>query len=599
MTMLSTLRARITATCVAVVVGALTCSTLVSYAITAHDEKSTIKHNLSVVTKNAQALNEWVASHSAMVEALSPDSLADPLAALKQLEASGGFVVSYAGFPDKHAVFSRDLGIPADYDPTSRPWYHAAGDAGKLTLTAPYADIATRKLVVTFARPVLANGQLKAVVAADVNLDGVDAIVNAIHPSPASFAFIVDNDGRIVAHPDANLSLKPASELSANLTPNALNGLSDSTEPLEAQVAGQDKLLHAEPIQGTSWKLVVALDKAEATTGLHNVLRGLLATLVVVTVAAGIIGSVVTAAAFRRLSQVRSAMDEVGTGNGDLTKRLPVEGNDEVAQIALSFNRFADKLAQVLRDIRDTSESVKIAAAEISQGNRDLSARTEQSAASLEETAASMEELTGTVGNSAEAAARAGQMAQDASGVANQGGDVVTEVVATMADIATASARIRDIIGVIDGIAFQTNILALNAAVEAARAGEQGRGFAVVAGEVRLLAQRSAQAAKEIKDLINDSVGRVNEGTELVQRAGSTMTSIVSNVQKVADILSEITAAAGEQSTGILQVNQAVTQLDSSTQQNAALVEQATAASDVLHEQASRLAEVVGQFRLG
>ena len=597
--MLSTLRARITATCVGLVVGALTCSALVSYVITSRDDESTLNQNLSTIAKgNAHALDEWVTSRSQMVQAVAPESLTDPMAALKQLETSGGFSVAFAGYPDKHAVFSRDEGIPADYDPTSRPWYHAAADAGKLVLTAPYPDIATKKLVVTFARPVLVGGQLKAVVAADVNLDGVDTIVDNIHPSPSSFAFIVDDQGRIVAHPNAELNLKPATELSSSLTGTALGGLSPDAEPLEASIAGQAKLLHAEPIAGTNWKLVVALDKSEAMAGLHNVLRATFVMLILIAVVAGFIGSVVASSAFRRLSQVRTAMDEIGSGNGDLTKRLPVDGEDEVAQIALAFNRFADKLSAVLRDIRDTSDSVKVAAAEISQGNRDLSARTEQAAASLEETAASMEELTGTVRNSAEAATRAGEMAQHASSVANQGGSVVSEVVSTMGGISAASSRIRDIIGVIDGIAFQTNILALNAAVEAARAGEQGRGFAVVAGEVRSLAQRSAQAAKEIKDLISDSVSRVDAGTELVQRAGTTMTDIVSNVQMVANILSEITAATQEQSTGIHQVNQAVTQLDSSTQQNAALVEQATAASDVLHEQASRLAEAVGQFRL-
>jgi methyl-accepting chemotaxis protein len=559
-----------------------------------------MRANLATVAKsNAQAINEWVASRSAMVNAIAPESLSgDPMPALTQLEKSGNFEVSYVGFPDKHAVFSRDLGIPADYDPTSRPWYHAAVEASKLVLTAPYADIATKKLVVTFARPVMSQGQLKAVVAADVNLDRVVEIVKSIHLTPASFAFIVDGDGRIVAHPDENLNLKPATDLSAELNSSTLGALSSDSATVVASVAGRLKVLHAEPVEGTNWKLVVALDRDEAMAGLRAVVRAILITLFVVVGVAGFVGSVVTSSAFRRLSQVRVAMHDIGAGNGDLTKRLPVHGQDEVAQIALAFNTFADKMSGVLRDIRDTSESVNVAAGEISQGNRDLSARTEQSAASLEETAASMEELTGTVRNSAEAATRAGEMAVSASQVANEGGTVVAEVVSTMHEIAAASTRIRDIIGVIEGIAFQTNILALNAAVEAARAGEQGRGFAVVAGEVRTLAQRSAQASKEIAELINASVSHVDAGAQRVQRAGTTMDTIVTRVQQVADILNEITSAAIEQSTGISQVNQAVAQLDTSTQQNAALVEQSTAASDLLREQAQRLAEVVGQFRL-
>jgi len=374
--------------------------------------------------------------------------------------------------------------------------------------------------------------------------------------------------------------------------------LAVNAEPFEVQVDGQPKLLQAEPIVGTNWKLVVALDKNDAMAALHNSVRATLVTALVIALVAGLIGSVATASAFRRLSEVHAAMDDIGSGDGDLTKRLPVYGDDEVAQIAVSFNTFVDKLSRVLGEIRATSDSVKVAAAEISHGNRDLSARTEQAAASLEETAGTMEELAGTMRHSADAATRAGEMAQQATSVAKQGGTVVADVVSTMGGIAAASSRIQDIIGVIDGIAFQTNILALNAAVEAARAGEQGRGFAVVAGEVRSLALRSAQAAKQIKDLIVDSVGRVDAGTQLVQRAGTTMADIVASVQKVTDHLREISAAASEQSSGILQVNQAVAQLDNATQQNAALVEQATGASDLLHEQASRLAEVVGQFQL-
>jgi methyl-accepting chemotaxis protein len=305
-----------------------------------------------------------------------------------------------------------------------------------------------------------------------------------------------------------------------------------------------------------------------------------------------------TASSFRRLSDVRLAMEEIGSAGGDLTKRLAAEGKDEVAQIARAFNRFADKIADVLRDIRDSSEALKGAAAEIAQGNVDLASRTEESAASLEETAASMDQLTGTVTASSEAAAQAGNLAAAASGIAHHGGEVVAGVVSTMQDIAESSSKIAEIIGVINGIAFQTNILALNAAVEAARAGEQGRGFAVVAGEVRSLAQRSAQAAKEIERLITDSVGKVESGKALVESAGTTMNNIVMSVKKVTDILEEIKSSSTEQTVGITQVNQGVAQLDSTTQQNAALVEQASAGSELLREQAFRLADIVGQFKL-
>jgi methyl-accepting chemotaxis protein len=258
-----------------------------------------------------------------------------------------------------------------------------------------------------------------------------------------------------------------------------------------------------------------------------------------------------------------------------------------------------DSLLKTVSEVRSATDSINTASAEIASGNQDLSARTEQAASNLEETAASMEELTSTVRNSADAARQANQLAANASEIAVRGGQVVGEVVTTMEAINHSSKKISDIIGVIDGIAFQTNILALNAAVEAARAGEQGRGFAVVAGEVRNLAQRSAEAAKEIKGLIGTSVDKVEAGSRLVADAGQTMSEIVGSVQRVSDIIGEITAASGEQSDGIGQVNVAVNQLDQMTQQNAALVEQSAAAAESLKEQASQLNRVVQVFRLG
>jgi methyl-accepting chemotaxis protein len=285
---------------------------------------------------------------------------------------------------------------------------------------------------------------------------------------------------------------------------------------------------------------------------------------------------------------------------GDLSSRVPMAGKTgAIASLCDGVNALMDKMTEVIVQVRDAGETINTAAGEISSGNNDLSQRTEQQASSLEETAASMEELASTVKNNTENAKQANQLAIAASGIAVKGGEVVSQVVNTMSAINTSAKKIEDIISVIDGIAFQTNILALNAAVEAARAGEQGRGFAVVAGEVRNLAQRSATAAKEIKDLIADSVSKTAEGTSQVEQAGKTMTEIVSSVQRVTDIMSEITAASVEQSAGIDQVNQAVTSMDEVTQQNAALVEEAAAASESLVEQAESLMEVVSVFNLG
>ena len=283
---------------------------------------------------------------------------------------------------------------------------------------------------------------------------------------------------------------------------------------------------------------------------------------------------------------------------GDLTQPVAVNGRDEVADMLRSLGHMQDTLAQTVARVRSSSESIGTASVQIASGNLDLSTRTEQTASNLQQAASSLEEITGTVGQTADSARTANQLASSASTSAQRGGEVVAQVVSTMQDINTSSKKIADIIGTIDGIAFQTNILALNAAVEAARAGEQGRGFAVVASEVRSLAQRSAEAAREIKSLIGASVERVDAGTRLVADAGSTMDEIVANVQRVSDIIGEITAATSEQSAGIGQVSGAVNDLDRMTQQNAALVEESAAAAQSLKDQAQRLNTIVATFQL-
>ncbi|WP_411886834.1 methyl-accepting chemotaxis protein [Polaromonas sp. YR568] len=283
---------------------------------------------------------------------------------------------------------------------------------------------------------------------------------------------------------------------------------------------------------------------------------------------------------------------------GDLASHIEVKSTDETGQLMQALKSMNESLAKVVGEVRQGTDTIATASSQIAAGNHDLSSRTEEQASSLEETAASMEELTSTVKQNADNARQANQLAVSASSVAVKGGSVVAEVVGTMDAINSSSRKIVDIIGVIDGIAFQTNILALNAAVEAARAGEQGRGFAVVAAEVRNLAQRSAAAAKEIKTLIGDSVDKVEEGSKQVAEAGRTMDEIVASVKRVTDIMAEITAASQEQTAGIEQVNQAITQMDQVTQQNAALVEEAAAAASSLQEQASELSQVVSVFRL-
>ncbi|KQQ88961.1 methyl-accepting chemotaxis protein [Massilia sp. Leaf139] len=311
---------------------------------------------------------------------------------------------------------------------------------------------------------------------------------------------------------------------------------------------------------------------------------------------AGVLGWLLVRAIVRPLEEAVKIAGAVA--QGDLTQKIEVRSKDETGRLMAALRDMNDALVEIVTRVRAGTDTIATASAEIADGNLDLSSRTEQQAGSLEETASSMEELTSTVRQNADNARQANVLAGSASAIAGKGGAVVAQVVETMGGINTSSIKIVEIIAVIDGIAFQTNILALNAAVEAARAGEQGRGFAVVAGEVRSLAQRSAAAAKEIKLLIDDSVGKVQHGSMLVDQAGATMKEIVDSVSRVTDIMAEISAASQEQNAGIEQVNEAVVQMDQTTQQNAALVEQASAAAQSLQHEAASLARTVGAFRI-
>ena len=347
-------------------------------------------------------------------------------------------------------------------------------------------------------------------------------------------------------------------------------------------------------------QLDVAKQEFENAKAIGTTLRNTAIAALALGIAFGLaFGALITRSIVRALggepTEVKDAADAIA--RGDLTATIAVRAGDESSVMA-AMRRMADNLRRTVQSVRQNAESVASASAQIATGNADLSSRTEQQASALEQTAASMEELGSTVRLNADNAKQANQLASGASDVARRGGTVVNEVVETMRGINESSRRIADIIGVIDGIAFQTNILALNAAVEAARAGEQGRGFAVVASEVRNLAQRSAAAAKEIKTLISDSVDRVVQGSSLVDQAGATMQEVVQSIQRVTDIVGEISNANAEQNAGVAQVGQAVTSMDQVTQQNAALVEESAAAADSLKAQAQALVEAVSVFRL-
>ncbi|SBR45173.1 methyl-accepting chemotaxis protein [Halomonas sp. HL-93] len=600
--MFSSLRAKLLIATLAAITLALVVNGIASYITVKHHNTEQVSRNLNAVANgNTQAIDEWFNARYSMLASMEDAVESDaPLSALRQLEDAGNFISAYMAVPEtSDAVFSDGWEPPSDYDPRQRPWYQDAVDAEDTIITAPYVDAQSGGLIVTFARPYYQNGELAAVVGADISIEDVIDIVASIAPTPSSFGFLTTGDGTLVAHPNAELTLEPSSALSEQLDAGYIKQIAGSDEPHALTLEGRETLLQGSAVGGNSdWHLMVAMDEREATAGLRGIASTSLITLLIVAGITAVVLSLLLKWLLRRLLSARDAMNDIASGEGDLTQRLPEEGNDEITQIAAAFNRFVATMDTVLQDVRTSSEAVHNAATEIATGGQDLSRRTENTASSLQQTSASMEEITSTVEHTSSSAQEANQLAKAASDVAGRGGEVVSQVTSTMDDIAESSGKIGEIVTLMDSIAFQTNLLALNASVEAARAGEQGRGFAVVAEEVRKLAQRSTDAANDIKHLIEDSQGKVTNGTTLVQSAGETMADIVNHITRVTDVLGEISSAAGEQSDGIGQVNIAVADLDRMTQENAAMVEESTTAAEQLKDQADHLAETISRFKL-
>ncbi len=362
------------------------------------------------------------------------------------------------------------------------------------------------------------------------------------------------------------------------------------------QASGFAHLKGALGFPGMNWSVMVRVPEDEAAPWLAAIEANIFMIVVVCLVIAGVLGLFIGR---KVVAGIQNVVDGAVRGaEGDMTTRLEVKSSDEFGQLATAFNSMMERMSGVVADVRAGSDEILGAANEISNGNIDLSQRTEEQASSLEETASSMEEMTSTVKQNADNSGQANQLAMNARTQAEEGGAIVSDAVEAMAEINKSSTKIADIISVVEEIAFQTNLLALNAAVEAARAGEQGRGFAVVATEVRTLAQRSSESAKEIKDLITDSVDKVKTGTELVDKSGQTLEEIVNSVKKVTDIVSEIAASSNEQASGIEQVNKAVMQMDEMTQQNAALVEESASASKAMEDQAQNLNQLIAFFKV-
>ncbi|WP_343711387.1 methyl-accepting chemotaxis protein [Kosakonia radicincitans] len=596
--MLSSFRNRILFIVVAILVLSLSLNTAINYFISNNATTKSINSTLSSLAEsNTTTIEQWVNTRIAQISNLTPYvNHPDPVALLKQVAAAGNFLNVDIAFTDKHVLSSDPSGIPEGYDPTSRPWYIEANNARTTIITEPYQDISSRRLTMTIATPAFNNNALQAVIEGDIAMDEIIKNVRAIHPTPRSFGMLIDAQGQIIAHPNDDLTMKQLSSVSPNLN---LSKLLASATPVEASISGADAYLLARPIKGTAWYIVVAIDKNEVRSGMNTLLQTSAISLLVLICLSVLTVGYITQKSVAPLIKIREAMDEFfSSDKGDLTQRLPVHGKDEIAQIAIAFNGFTDKLVEAMTSIRNNSGQVRAAAIEMSSRNDDLALRTEESAASLQQTSVSLEEISANVAHSSATSREANTAAVDAASDAQQGIDSVHYLIKTMKEIEAASSQISVITSVINGIAFQTNILALNASVEAARAGEQGRGFAVVANEVRQLASRSAEAAKEISNLIDTTVSSVASGVQQVDNTSTTMQKIVGSVSSVTTMIAEISLATEEQTKGINEISKAVTQLETTVQRNVQLTEESKSTASGLLQQANELMDAIRRYKM-
>jgi methyl-accepting chemotaxis protein len=490
-----------------------------------------------------------------------------------------------------------------------QPWYENGKTApkGHCKWAKAYQDDASPQPRTNCAMAIYKGDELYGVSTIDVTLGFFNRLVADMEEKIHGQILIVEADGKIVSNStkiQGNIVLKNVSDIAASspmaaeiqqLLRNVQSG-GDTSGTYET--ADGEQTLFLKAIPGSPWFIATSVPSSMLMANSNRILAGLAAVQVPLAIALLVLMIAGIRMFMQRLRALKANIDELSAGDADLTRRVPETGGMEFGAVARSLNRFVARLQDVVQQVVTGTSSLSAASREIASGNEDLSARTEAQAASLQQTAASMEEITGTVKQNAENASEANHLATEASSAATRGGDVIGQFVQTMNSINESSQKIVAITGVIDSIAFQTNILALNAAVEAARAGEQGRGFAVVAGEVRNLAQRAAASAKDITALISDSAEKIESGSALVGQAGQTMNGIITATTNVAAIMSEIMTASGEQSRGIEQVNQAIAQLDNTTQQNAALVEQVAASARSMQDQTGVLADVVGAFKV-
>ena len=555
---------------------------------------------------SASRIGEWIVANERLVRSMaqetvdSPDSLAeagkDDTRLLRMLDVArnaGGFRQTFIGIAGDKRYLRLPAGkMPPGYDPTSRPWFKQAAAEDKLVIPTPYLDAVDHDLVMTFALPVKRGDQLFGVIGGLDSLDTVQKIVNETKPTAHSYASVIDSQGRLLIHPDVANALKAAADVLPWFKPGMA---SNEVTPIEDH--GRPAWVRLVDIPQAGWRMAVVLDRGDVLADLSRLvgsiaLAGAAIAAIVALALAGFLDR-----SFASLRRVGSAMADIAKGEGDLNAHIDVSGDDEVGRIGAAFNAFSAKLRNLVKDVQGASAQVEAAARDIASGNQDLASRTETQAGMIQECAHSMAQITDASNNSLANAAEADRIARVTAEMAAASGEKMTHFVATMDEIRDSSRKINEIIAVIDGIAFQTNILALNAAVEAARAGTQGRGFAVVAAEVRTLAQRSAEAASEIRTMIQHSSTRVDAGAVRLEDASRSISSVVDSVSALSQLMSGIFDASQSQRQGVESVKESFVRIDLMTQQNAALVEQAAAAAESLRNQSARLSSTVEQFR--
>ncbi|MBH8578566.1 methyl-accepting chemotaxis protein [Bisbaumannia pacifica] len=491
---------------------------------------------------------------------------------------------------------------------THRDYFQALVTQGRAErlLVDPVISVVSGQPTAVFAQALVdERGQRVGLLGTTLTMEAVSEITSRISLGEGSYGYLVDSSGTVVAHPDAELRMNLKVTEAESIGFQGADALGREMLGGEAghgrvtSPEGEAVSLLWQPIPGTDWTLVMAVPERLFTAVSRELLTSLLLAGIVILAVLLVILGVSTRRALAPIRQTAQAMADIAKGKGDLTRRLAVKSQDEVGELAVQFNAFVERMQHTLQQVRGNARQVLDGASDMADGTQELSSRTEQAAANLQETSASMEEIHSTVTHTTQAAEQANGLALTAAGTAEQGSEAMQQVEAKMAAINDSATRISEIIGLIDSIAFQTNILALNASVEAARAGEQGRGFAVVAGEVRNLASRSAEAAQDIRGLIDASVRHTQEGDGLVKDAAERMQAIRQSVTQVADVIAEITAGAREQTTGIEQINTAVAEMDTVTQQNATMVNQNAGLASTMRENAQRLDRLMAEFVLG